>query len=106
MAVFGWGLQYKVSLYHGHEAASHEIPVAKLLSQKERATPTESAVTPPGSSVQPPQQVVVFLLSVFSLCLLAELEARYWEISRRRIWSLRPQIPIRVFSLRPPPSLS
>ncbi len=36
MAVFGWGLQYKLSLYKGKDHISHTAPEAKLLSQKER----------------------------------------------------------------------
>src|ERR1700743_793038 len=34
-AVFLWGIQYKLSLYHS-EVAQRAVPVAKLLSQKER----------------------------------------------------------------------
>lgn len=49
MAVFGWGLQYKLSLYKSRDSISHLAPVAKLLSQKERVTaPT------PGPSEAPP----------------------------------------------------
>ncbi len=36
MAVFGWGLQYKLSLYQGKDSITHLTPAAKLLSQKER----------------------------------------------------------------------
>jgi hypothetical protein len=36
MAVFGWGLQYKLSLYQAKDSISHLTPEAKLLSQKER----------------------------------------------------------------------
>jgi hypothetical protein len=41
-AVFVWGLQYKVSLYHSL-AAQHSIPAAKLLSQRERPLTHKSA---------------------------------------------------------------
>jgi len=34
-AVFLWGIQYKLSLYHS-EVVRRAVPVAKLLSQKER----------------------------------------------------------------------
>jgi hypothetical protein len=33
IAVFFWGLQYKLSLYHSEQGA---VPAAKLLSQRER----------------------------------------------------------------------
>src|ERR1700760_2143037 len=36
MAVFAWGLQYKLSLYKSKDSISHSAPEAKLLSQKER----------------------------------------------------------------------
>jgi hypothetical protein len=36
LAVFGWGLQYKLSLYQAKNSISHQAPEAKLLSQKER----------------------------------------------------------------------
>ena len=39
MAVFGWGLQYKLSLYQGKGSIAHLTPEAKLLSQKERPRP-------------------------------------------------------------------
>ena|ERR1700689_4016372 len=43
MAVFGWGLQYKLSLYQGKDSVSHLAPEAKLLSQKERPTAAQAA---------------------------------------------------------------
>jgi len=37
LALFGWGLQYKTSLYHsGKDLHSHSVPPAKLLSEAER----------------------------------------------------------------------
>jgi hypothetical protein len=47
-AVFVWGVQYKLSLYHS-EIAQRAIPAAKLLSQKERlsfSTQLESLLLP------------------------------------------------------------
>jgi hypothetical protein len=43
MAVFGWGLHYKLSLYHLAESNFVQGPVAKLLSQKEQAHPVKPA---------------------------------------------------------------
>lgn len=43
MAVFGWGLHYKLSLYHAIQSNSVHGPVAKLLSQKEQAHPVKPA---------------------------------------------------------------
>lgn len=36
LAVFGWGLYYKLSLYQAPQSVTHLAPHAKLLSQKER----------------------------------------------------------------------
>lgn len=36
IAVFGWGIEYKLSLYDAPESFSTHIAQAKLLSQKER----------------------------------------------------------------------
>ncbi len=35
LCVFAWGLRYKLSLYDPPHAASHNIPIAKLLSKDE-----------------------------------------------------------------------
>ena len=35
LCVFAWGLQYKLSLYDPPQAASHQVPQAKLLSKNE-----------------------------------------------------------------------
>ncbi|HEY3987673.1 MAG TPA: hypothetical protein VGM02_00120 [Acidobacteriaceae bacterium] len=41
VAVFGWGLHSKLSLYHIRARASQPAPIAKLLSERER--PMDSA---------------------------------------------------------------
>jgi hypothetical protein len=38
LAVFGWGLHSKLSLYHIRARASETAPTAKLLSERERPT--------------------------------------------------------------------
>jgi hypothetical protein len=40
VAVFGWGLHSKLSLYHIRARASGNPPIAKLLSERERPTDT------------------------------------------------------------------
>jgi len=42
ICVFSWGLQYKLSLYDPPQAASHQIPNAKLLSKNEQSRATDS----------------------------------------------------------------
>ena len=43
IAVFGWGLHYKLSLYQSEASIGQSSPAAKLLSQKEQAEPAISA---------------------------------------------------------------
>lgn len=44
LSVFLWGLQYKLSLYDPPQAASHQVPIAKLLSKNEQpGIPSDSA---------------------------------------------------------------
>jgi hypothetical protein len=38
LAVFGWGLHSKLSLYHIRARTSETTPIAKLLSERERPT--------------------------------------------------------------------
>ena len=40
LAVFGWGLHSKLSLYHVRAGASEAVPIAKLLSERERPADT------------------------------------------------------------------
>lgn len=44
ISVFLWGTQYKLSLYDPPQTASHQVPIAKLLSKKEQPNiPSDSA---------------------------------------------------------------
>jgi hypothetical protein len=53
--VLGWGTGYKMSLYHRPGSVSSSIPVAKLLSQKERPSTTRAAegILPQSPNHQP-----------------------------------------------------
>ena len=50
-AVFGWGLHYKLSLYHATEVRALSAPAAKLLSPRER-TQVGEATPAPGTDDQ------------------------------------------------------
>ena len=52
LAVFGWGLHYKISLYHDLECSfsSSSVPPAKLLSEAERIHVAKGSVTSAVSS--------------------------------------------------------
>jgi hypothetical protein len=42
ICIITWGLQYKLSLYDPPQAASHQMPKAKLLSKNEQSRAAES----------------------------------------------------------------
>lgn len=52
VAVFGWGLQYKTSLYQDLECNLHSksLPPAKLLTEAERITASRRATTLAGAT--------------------------------------------------------
>jgi hypothetical protein len=103
-AVFGWGLQYKLSLYKGNDSISHQIPEAKLLSQKERTTTADQAV-----SVRP-SPLLGFLL--FPVLMTVAVASGLFQAAARyaRTGSLersRPPLPpcLQAIFFRPPPVL-
>jgi hypothetical protein len=97
MAVFGWGLQYKLSLYKGKDSVSHLAPVAKLLSQKERPTTGQAIAALADPPVWP-----VFLMLALGLG-LAPADARLLRSGSREEDPDPLPPPIRALFLRPPP---
>jgi len=104
MAVFGWGLQYKLSLYKAKNSITHLAPEAKLLSQKERPM-----------ALQPASEFPTELPSLPKICLalvvalapgLFRAAARYCRIGSTE--KARAPFPPCLESLffRPPPVLS
>src|SRR5580698_1819019 len=102
MAVFGWGLQYKLSLYQSKDSIAHLTPEAKLLSQKERPAAQGVISSPKVSSFAAfPVSLVLTLAS--GLCRAA---ARYVRTgSRERSRAAAPPCLEAIF-LRPPPALT
>jgi hypothetical protein len=102
-AVFGWGLQYKLSLYKGKDSISHQIPAAKLLSQKERpAVDRVVSVRPsplPGFPVFPVLMIAAVASGLFQA---AARYARTGSLER-----CHPPLPpcLLAILLRPPPVL-
>jgi hypothetical protein len=104
LAVFGWGLNYKISLYH-HPGYSTGISYAKLLSQKERPAPSgdlESLRTAP-RQLQPLISPL-FLLAVV-VCGLS-LPMSYWlgSVNSAEDSRLQRFVTSNFFSFRPPPA--
>jgi hypothetical protein len=109
LSVFTWGLQYKLSLYDPPNAASHEMPEAKLLSKSERITATENPLL---KNIKAPGKIpstlltsvfLLFLLAASSLNIPVSDQRRREEkcpLHWRRLASLNP------FFFRPPPALA
>lgn len=107
LAVFGWGLHYKLSLYElpgtHHAQASH----AKLLSQKERPNAVNKVLAAQSDeSIATPMLLCAALL-LFAIGLgnsfrqLLYLQNRVADnCSRRRLFTAS-----HYFSFRPPPQL-
>jgi hypothetical protein len=102
VAVFGWGLQYKLSLYQSKDSITHLAPVAKLLSQKERPAATQLLAA--RSPEVPDFPFVAAFVLVASLVLRAS--ARFLRIGSRE--KARPSLPpcLQAVFFRPPPVLT
>jgi hypothetical protein len=104
MAVFGWGLQYKLSLYKAKNSITHLAPEAKLLSQKERPMALQPASKLP---TELPSLPKISLALVVALAPgLFRAAARYCRIGSTE--KARTPFPPCLESLffRPPPVLS
>lgn len=101
IAVFAWGLKYKLSLYESATPPAHHVMVAKLLSNRERPADTvvqiERATTP----------FLTILLTAFALFACFQINHQ-----RQSRWALQcvinpqrrpiPQATRQIF-FRPPP---
>jgi hypothetical protein len=102
LAVFGWGLHSKLSLYHVRARASETAPIAKLLSERERP-----AVTAQHRDLNQGNLHAVAL--AVSAVLMPRLTKQTLDISPR---GEAPPLPPRTLALkgpslrRPPPSLA
>lgn len=104
MAVFGWGLQYKLSLYKSKDSISHLAPEAKLLSQKERPA-TGQAMDARPSSEPGAFPLLPALLMLALTPDLSQAAARYVRTGSTE-GSRIPLPPcLQAISFRPPPVL-
>ena len=101
LAVFGWGLQYKLSLYQAKNSIAHLTPEAKLLSQKER--PATAQTLDARFPEVPAFTAFVFVAMASLLRLAATRCLRTGSVERSR--PSRPPYLQAVF-FRPPPVLT
>ena len=104
-AVFGWGLQYKLSLYKDSGDQTNSMPHAKLLSQKERPA-SAVAIHLVGSNSQQLLTPAGFPMLFVAAVLLASVSARLFWITLRAL--VRNSDKHRLagldhFAFRPPP---
>jgi hypothetical protein len=101
--VFGWGTAYRLSLYQHDGGSSSTIPIAKLLSQKERPSTTKvvESLLPESPNHQPSSYysaiIIVALMFGFQLAFSGSvLEVGFDD------WRKQPHMSF--FSFRPPPA--
>jgi hypothetical protein len=105
--IFTWGLQYKLSLYDPSQAASHQIPSAKLLSKNEQSRATDSPrviQTKTSAKVLFAAPASVFFVLLLVLGKLNAPASGQREQRANRSWHLRRAI-VNAFFVRPPPVL-
>lgn len=109
IAVFAWGLQYKLSLYDAPGSTSRQIPEAKLLSGNEQSAVAESplmktANTSPG--VMPGLLFTVLTSFLVGLGIASARIADRVSQERTRPWCVARRSGLAAFFFRPPPVLA
>ena len=104
VCVFAWGLQYKLSLYDPPQAASHQIPQAKLLSRNEQSGTSESPLvvrTKTTTRVSYTVPTTVFFVPLLVLSILNPQASGQREQRASHSWHLHCGL-FNVFFVRPP----
>jgi hypothetical protein len=103
IAVFAWGLRYKLSLYHSAPQPTHRVVLAKLLSNRERPADTvvqiERATTP---DIVVILSAIVVLTAVFALDSKLQSQWLFRYASGLPVHTRDPRALRRIES-RPPP---
>ena len=105
LAVFGWGIRYKVSLYELPGSPATSMPHAKLLTEKERPASARQA-----DHTSPEQQRVsqILLSAIIAIAIVATILHRHglsYAISGCvRLAHTRAYFGSIFFSFRPPPT--
>lgn len=106
-SVFVWGLQYKLSLYDPPQAASHQIPMAKLLLKDKQSRGTESLLvvrTKASGSVPYTASTSIFFILLLTLRIFSPTTSVPVTQRANRSRQLSRAILSTVF-VRPPPAL-
>lgn len=106
--VFAWGSQYKLSLYDPPQAASHQIPMAKLLSGNEQSKATEGLVQVRAKTSAPVMHKapsVFFFILLLALTILGLPASGKREQRVNGIMHVRRAV-LNTLFIRPPPALA
>jgi len=109
IAVFAWGLQYKLSLYDPPHSNSHGMPEAKLLSRNEQASIVENLFVSSTDAWPVMAQILSFTLFAFVMvgCHAPGVRIfRHLGREAKRPWSISCRPGLSAFFFRPPPSLT
>jgi hypothetical protein len=101
MAVFAWGLQYKLSLYKDKGSISHSAPAAKLLSEKERPV-TAQAID--SQLTQPPAFPILPALLMLAIVPVFDQTVRYIRLTNAERVPTPLPYRLRTVFYRPPPA--
>jgi hypothetical protein len=106
-AVFGWGLQYKMSLYGPVNGLSHSTPKAKLLSEKERPAfqRNKASIRPAFTQLQTLMISALLLIAALAMDLCHAATQWMRTASMQVAWSRQQRAHLNYFSFRPPPDL-
>jgi hypothetical protein len=105
LAVFGWGMQYKMSLYDSPSNHSGAIPHAKLLSQKERPAASTEAGSIRLKSQRQPSSIFHPRVVLAAIETGSPLAGQRWMRTWPSVWNARQRriAATSFFSFRPPP---
>jgi hypothetical protein len=106
LAVFAWGLQYKLSLYDPPHSVAHQMPEAKLLSKDEHiSAPDGQFVDQFKAKILPALlcSLFVFFLRIFDPKIGPAWS--YHERERKQPWRVFSSANLDAFFFRPPPIL-
>ena len=104
MAVFSWGVQYKVSLYDMPARKSGRVPEAKLLSQKERPVLSASAENDQAKPAVHIPFLFFALLGSLASVLILLVQRRPSSRDALRADTSDRQSHLSFFFFRPPPA--
>jgi hypothetical protein len=105
LAVFGWGLHYKMSLYNSPSDHSTSVPHAKLLSQKERPAASTDVGSIRLKSQRKPSSIFHPRVVLVAIVSGSPIASPRWMRTWPSVWIDRQRqiAATNFFSFRPPP---